>query len=94
MCSVNVSRAIQKRDSAVERVFVLICILNRGGIQMSRFVTHLGSGVTVPYVSNRKKQRNLLYSSSFHLFCKKNFHLDVKLLIIKTNTIITLLYYV
>ncbi len=47
------------------------------------------------------KKINLLCSFSFHLFLtdsrankKKNIHLDVKMLIFNTNTIITLLYYI
>ncbi len=57
--------------------------------------------VTVRYdFGTTGKKINLLCSVYFHLFLTdssaniKEFHLDVKILIINTNTIITLLYYV
>ncbi len=83
-------------------MFVLICILNRGGIHISRFGTHLGSGVTVPYdFGTTEKSKEIYYAPVLFIYFENTvvqitifFHLDVNILIIKTNTIITLLYYV
>ncbi len=69
---------------------------------MSRFGMYLGSGVMVQYDFGTTGEKTLIYYAWF-LFnyfeqtvvqIKKQIHLDVKIQIINTNTIITLLYYV
>ncbi len=67
---------------------------------MSQFGTYLCSGVTVQYDfgTTGEKKRILLCSVSFHLFWTDSnanyniLHLDVKILIINTNTFIKLCY--
>ncbi len=69
---------------------------------MSQFGTYLSSGFTVRYdFGTTRKKKEIYYVRGLFIYfeqtvvqIKKKFHLDAKILIINTNTIITLLYYV
>ncbi len=71
---------------------------------MSRFGTYLGSGVTVRYDfgTTGTKKKESYYARFLFIYFEQTvvqimiffFHLDLKILIITTNTIITLLCYV
>ncbi len=60
---------------------------------MSRFGTYLGSGVTVWYDFGTTGENFLIYfEQTVVQIQKRKVHLDVKIVIIDTNTIITLCY--
>ncbi len=67
---------------------------------MSRFGAYLGSGVMVRYDFGTTGTKKEIYYAQFRFIyftvvqITIFFHLDAKILIINTNTIITLLYYV
>ncbi len=66
---------------------------------MSWFGMYLGSGVTVRYDFGTTGKKEIYYAQFLFIYFEQTvvqiiifFHLDVKILIINTNTIITLLY--
>ncbi len=68
---------------------------------MSQFGTYLGSGVTVRYdFGTTGEKKEIYYALVLFIYfeqtvvqIKKKIHLDAKILISNTNTIITLLHY-
>ncbi len=67
---------------------------------MSRFGTYLGLGVKVRYNFSTTEKKKIYYAQFLFIYFEQTvvqiikIHLDVKILIINTKTIIILLYYI